>query len=71
MHQKRRNRVSQKRVNIHHCAEVKDWFLDLVAIQRERLGWNYITTFRHAQLVAPNNFRWHERLSAETLEVFR
>ena len=30
-----------KRVKIHHCAEVKDWFLDLVVIQRERLGKNY------------------------------
>ena len=25
-----------ERVKIHRCAEVKDWFLDLVAIQRER-----------------------------------
>ena len=33
-----------------------DWVLDLVAIQRERLGWNYITTFCHAQLVAPDIF---------------
>ena len=45
-----------KRVMIHHSAEVKDWFLDLVAIQRERLGWNYITTFRHAQFVRPDIF---------------
>ena len=45
-----------KRVKIHHCAEVKDLFLDLVAIQRERLGRNYITTFRHAQLVGPDIF---------------
>ena len=45
-----------ERVKIHHCAEVKDWFLDLVTIQRERLGWDYITTFRHAQLVAPDIF---------------
>ena len=27
-----------------------------MAIQRERLVWNYITTFRHAQLVAPDIF---------------
>ena len=35
---------------------MKDWFLDLVAIQRERLGRNYIATFRHPQLKTPHIF---------------
>ena len=45
-----------KRPKIHHGTEVKDWFLDLVAIQKRRKNWSYITTFRHAQAVAPEIF---------------
>ena len=57
-----------KRVKIHHSAAVKDWFLDLVAIQRDRLNWNYITTSRNAQLVTRDIFG---SMNVSVPEVFR
>ena len=51
----RRSRASHRQNASRSTTEVKDWFLDLVKIQRERLGWNYMT-FCHSQLVAPYIF---------------
>ena len=58
------NESPSKRVKIHHCAEVKDWFLDLVAIQRERLGWN---TSRHFAMRSSKSQRSRKTCKIEQL----